>query len=602
MSRDFDNRVVFVAGAPQPRNAAMALQVCAGTTRPQADLGVSVEAGAPSVVALNELTYKVTVTNHGPDWANNVILSDLLPAGLTNVRIPAEAIRAGEQVSCPPMPRLAPGESMELFITANAPTIRSTILNRARVVSDTFDPTAGNNLSAASVDVLAGARFEAEELKMEISDPVNCEAAYTVETSFTNRGYTSQQDNAGAEFLATLPQELVGDGACEASVGSCVIASGARILQWNGSLAPGETVTLRFGVAFQTDEDDEDAGETYDFCLEAAVKFDSDNDGANDQQVDGRACSQYYCGNDNLPGTPFPARSALSDQKAGSILFYNFYTSQGANPEIENTRISITNTNTSAAAVVHLFFVSGSDCTVIDAFLCLSPGQTTSFAASDMDPDETGYLMAIAVDPQTGCPIRFNYLIGDEYVKLASGHAANLGAEAIAALTEAPVFCPPGATSVEIALDGRMYNNAPLMLAANHLASPQDGNSTMLVLNRVGGDLTRGMAPLGTVTGLMFNDVEAGYSFAIQGGCQIRQLLSNNFPRTVVRYQQVIPSGRTGWMRLQAAEEQAMLGAIINFNRNEQTIVSANNGGHNLHKLRMAPNATFIVPVHPARC
>ena len=40
--------------------------------------------------------------------------------------------------------------------------------------------------------------------------------------------------------------------------------------------------------------------------------------------------------------------------------------------------------------------------------------------------------MAVAVDAGTGCPINFNCLIGDAFVKLSTGHAANLAAEAFA--------------------------------------------------------------------------------------------------------------------------------------------------------------------------
>ena len=50
--------------------------------------------------------------------------------------------------------------------------------------------------------------------------------------------------------------------------------------------------------------------------------------------------------------------------------------------------------------------------------------QTISFLASDFDPGTTGYIVAIASDTSTGCPINFNFLIGDEFVKAASGFAA----------------------------------------------------------------------------------------------------------------------------------------------------------------------------------
>src|SRR5204863_3910432 len=110
------------------------------------------------------------------------------------------------------------------------------------------------------------------------------------------------------------------------------------------------------------------------------------------------------------PGPFYPASSEVTDQKPGSVLVYPIYTSSvGANSQ--NSRISITNTHPNLRAWVHLFFVSDT-CSVSDAFICLTPNQTSTFLASDLDPGTTGYLVAVATDGVTGCPIDFNYLIG----------------------------------------------------------------------------------------------------------------------------------------------------------------------------------------------
>src|SRR5262249_16850469 len=146
-----------------------------------------------------------------------------------------------------------------------------------------------------------------------------------------------------------------------------------------------------------------------------------------------QACDEITCLFDDF-GTPLPIESPISDQKPGAVLIYNFYSSSPSNLGAENTRFGITNTNEGETAIVHLFFVDGDSCSGQDSFICLSPNQTTSFLASETDPGVTGYLVAVAVEQYSGCPIDFNYLIGDEYVKLKSGHAANLSAEAFASL------------------------------------------------------------------------------------------------------------------------------------------------------------------------
>ncbi len=53
-----------------------------------------------------------------------------------------------------------------------------------------------------------------------------------------------------------------------------------------------------------------------------------------------------------------------------------------------------------------------------------------------------------ASDSVTGCPVNFNFLIGDEFVKLSSGHAANLAAESFAALTGTPPVCNAAAATL----------------------------------------------------------------------------------------------------------------------------------------------------------
>jgi len=41
---------------------------------------------------------------------------------------------------------------------------------------------------------------------------------------------------------------------------------------------------------------------------------------------------------------------------------------------------------------VHLFFVDGATCSIADSLVCLTPNQTASFLASDIDPGTTGYI------------------------------------------------------------------------------------------------------------------------------------------------------------------------------------------------------------------
>src|SRR5262245_37812750 len=86
------------------------------------------------------------------------------------------------------------------------------------------------------------------------------------------------------------------------------------------------------------------------------------------------------------PGVTYPTDSEASDLKPGAALFYNIYTSSPTNPNNRNTRINITNISTIDSAIVHIFFVDGTTCSVADSFICLTQNQTASFLASDIDP------------------------------------------------------------------------------------------------------------------------------------------------------------------------------------------------------------------------
>jgi hypothetical protein len=303
------------------------------------------------------------------------------------------------------------------------------------------------------------------------------------------------------------------------------------------------------------------------------------------------------------PGTPFPARSAVSDQKAGSVLIYPIYSSTTASLSRENARLNITNTEPSRRVVVHLFFIEDDSASIADAFVCLTPNQTVSILASDFDPDVTGYLIAVAVDERTGCPINFNFLIGDEYVKLSSGHAANLGAEAFAALANLPPLCNENATTAEINFDGISYNAAPRVLATSSIPSVLSGNSTLLVIDRIGGNLATGLSTISQIVGIAFDDMEHAYSFEFSTSRrQYRAVLSNSTLRTTPRLSIIIPAGRSGWLRFWRSSDGGLIGASINFNPNAAADASAFNQGHNLHKLTLTTESSFTMPVFPPNC
>ncbi|MFM8395683.1 MAG: lamin tail domain-containing protein, partial [Acidobacteriota bacterium] len=212
------------------------------------------------------------------------------------------------------------------------------------------------------------------------------------------------------------------------------------------------------------------------------------------------------------------ARGTYGSLLAGSLLIYPVYSSLSARPQTEETRLTLTNTSPRETVTVRLFWVDGGGTTTADAQICLTPNQTTSLLASEIDPDVGGYLIAVAVDPLTGLPVNFNYLVGDEYLRLGSGHSANLGATAIRAIEAQPVAVESGAMTAEIAFDGENYQPLPTTLALNHLALATPlapAPESLLILERLEGSLATTMRTLGDLTGLLYDDRESAQSFQL---------------------------------------------------------------------------------------
>lgn len=202
-----------------------------------------------------------------------------------------------------------------------------------------------------------------------------------------------------------------------------------------------------------------------------------------------------------------------------------------------------------------------------------------------------------------GCPTSFNWLIGDEYAKFESGHFANLTADCAQAIPVGSSNCQAGSSTAELRFDGVNYTRLPRVVAFDNIPDRASGNDTMVILNRLTGNLGVGMDKLGPLFGILYDDAENGLSFTFNPNtCQFRNSLSNNFPRTAPRFETAIPAGRSGWIRLFSQEGYPINGALLNRNTNANSNSNAFNGGHNTHQLKAAESGTMTLPVFPPAC
>lgn len=248
------------------------------------------------------------------------------------------------------------------------------------------------------------------------------------------------------------------------------------------------------------------------------------------------------------PGTPFTAAAGPNDLRPGSVLLYNYYTSSANN----DTRINITNTSPTNDAFVHFFLVDGATCSVADFTLCVTRNQTASFLASGFDPGITGYIFAVGYTPGSNCPN--SRLIGSSRIRIDGGTTI---LNALAVDSPDTGACTAGDITLSVPL------RVPRTLALDSITSVADNTQTLLIVNRAGGNLLTGPGSIGSIFGLLFDNKENGFSFSISGGCQIRQQLSNTFPRTTPNFNRVIPAGETGWVKFWATTDRGIAGAAI---------------------------------------
>lgn len=332
--------------------------------------------------------------------------------------------------------------------------------------------------------------------------------------------------------------------------------------------------------------------------------------------------SQSY--GQNIPGLPGSATDAaqglgISENKLGSVLFFNYYTSDALSSQV-NTRFNITNVHPTQDIVIHVFFVDSVTCGIADAFMCLTGNQTTTFLASDLDPNVTGYLVAVAVDSE-GRPVSFNFLAGDELVVTSTAHRFGLAAMAIARRdgNYASPVNSDGVTSTMF-FNGAQYDYLPYTMVLDSFPSQVGAvgaplaDTRIYVYSPVHNLVTGGNSFAGTLFFLMHDDAERTYSGQLPLNCYLasdKQRITS--VRTSPPLNIIVPTGRTGWAAFFANGAQTIdcdtSGATITLATvplmgATATRVGSFTGGHNLRYATTfnAPGYSIKIPVIPPSC
>jgi uncharacterized repeat protein (TIGR01451 family) len=234
------NTVTLTSGVadPNPGNnsVTVATPVTGGGAK-SADLSLAGSATPNPVATGGALKYILTVTNHGPDPATGVIVTDPLPAGLaaTSATAGQGTCSIGSPVSCN-LGTLASGQSVPVTVTAAVTAAQGTLVNTPSLSSSVADPNPGNNSVTVSTPVASSGPGQGADLAIGVSvDLATVQVGHNVTFIFT---VTNIGPNSATSVVLTdgAPQRAV-IVSLNPSQGSCTV--GGQIVCNLGTLASG---------------------------------------------------------------------------------------------------------------------------------------------------------------------------------------------------------------------------------------------------------------------------------------------------------------------------------------------------------------------------
>jgi uncharacterized repeat protein (TIGR01451 family) len=240
----FTNLVTVTANEPDP-NPDNNVDTESATATGNADLAI-IKQATPNPVGLGEiLQYRMSVRNNGPAEATNVVVQDLLPAGVTliDVRSSQGSCTGTTLLTCN-LGRLASGGSARIGIRVRVKS-EGDLLNVARVTADQPDPNPANNIDSVETKV---STVEPEAVAdLGVTKTASASTVFVDDTvTYTIVATNHSPDPAtGVIVTDTLPQ-----GATLVSIapsqGTC---NGAGIIECEiGTLAGGASATVTLVV------------------------------------------------------------------------------------------------------------------------------------------------------------------------------------------------------------------------------------------------------------------------------------------------------------------------------------------------------------------
>jgi hypothetical protein len=214
-------------------------------------------------------------------------------------------------------------------------------------------------------------------------------------------------------------------------------------------------------------------------------------------------------------------------------------------------------------------------------------------------------MIAVQIDPINGCPqgdstggFGTGFLTGEAHVKSGAFQGTLPAIAATALFNGGAPGCDSNSVTASVqfnGVNGAGYTRLPRMLQIDNIAAPKDGERTLVVLNRVSGDLAgSGVGALGALNGTLFDNAGTARAFTrTPPSAQLFRELDNRFPKTTPNFRVVIPAGQTGWAKMNLVSDVPLLGAAF---------FRPSGGAVNLRARTLSTSGGFTVPVEAPSC
>lgn len=242
-----------------------------------ADLSVSKSASVQGVLQGGQFSYTLTATNSGPDAANNVRVTDVLPSGLSFVSATAGCSNSSGTVTCN-LGQIANGNSKVVTVSVQA-SGEGSIVNTASVTSDDTDNNAANNSASATINITVGSA------DLAIAKSVNKGAALIGEDLVYTIGVSNPdgpEDAANVvvsdilpaqlQFVSATPAECSHNaGTVTCSLGALAVGASKQITIHANAVSEGNITNTATVTAAQADEDSSNNSSSAGTLISAAV-------------------------------------------------------------------------------------------------------------------------------------------------------------------------------------------------------------------------------------------------------------------------------------------------------------------------------------------